>query len=120
MAKRVFDVSVAIVLLVLFAPVFGLIALFVRFSSPGPILFKQQRPGYRGKPFVMFKFRTMRDGSEKRNDLVKKGDPRITRSGAILRSSHLDELPQLWNVVRGDMSMVGPRPLPPDVLESRG
>jgi lipopolysaccharide/colanic/teichoic acid biosynthesis glycosyltransferase len=109
LVKRSFDASVATVALLLLAPVFAVIALFVWLSDGRPIFFRQLRPGYRGKPFLLAKFRTMRNP-------VNTPDPRfdeqrLTRMGRILRSVSLDELPQLWNVLRGEMSLVGPRPL---------
>lgn len=119
MAKRVFDIFVAAVLLVLFTPLMLAVGVLVKLSSPGPVLFKQDRIGYRGRPFVILKFRTMRDGSAKLYDVVHKGDPRITAIGKVLRSTHLDELPQLLNILRGDMSVVGPRPMSLDIAEMR-
>jgi lipopolysaccharide/colanic/teichoic acid biosynthesis glycosyltransferase len=122
-AKRTLDVVAAIAVGVLLAPLMLLVALLIRLDSPGPILFRQVRAGRNGRPFRMCKFRTMTANA----DAVKKdlqhlnvsgdprlfkipNDPRITRIGALLRRSSLDELPQLWNVLRGDMSLVGPRP----------
>ena len=132
--KRAFDVFVAGVCLLLFAPIMLLVAALVRLTSPGPALFRQTRLGQHGRPFVMYKFRTMFTGS--RDDIHrtyvshlllddrpqaagKSGlykldeDPRVTRIGAILRRTSIDELPQLFNVIRGDMSLVGPRPMLP-------
>lgn len=109
--KRAFDVVVAAGLLTFILPMLAVIAVAVSLSSPGPILFRQLRTGLHGQPFLIFKFRTMRvheDGPQVKQ--AEKGDSRITPLGALLRRSSLDELPQLINVVRGDMSLVGPRP----------
>lgn len=117
MAKRIFDVFVSVILLLAFAPLMGLIACAVKATSRGPAIFKQQRLGYQKKPFTMFKFRTMIDGSGKPMDSVLVGDKRVTSVGKFLRSSHLDELLQLWNVLKGDMSLVGPRPYSADKFD---
>ena len=115
--KRVFDVVGAAVLLVLTSPVLAAAAVAVRASSPGPILFRQSRVGERGRPFDILKFRTMvvNDGCD--TDWSVASDPRVTRVGSILRRTSIDELPQLFNVVRGDMSLVGPRPERPFFAE---
>jgi exopolysaccharide biosynthesis polyprenyl glycosylphosphotransferase len=126
--KRVFDVVVATTGAVVVSPVFAVSALAVKLSSPGPVLFRQVRVGQRGRPFTMLKFRTMRVGSDAMvedlrarhdvQDLMFKlhDDPRVTRVGRILRRWSIDELPQLLNVIRGHMSLVGPRPpLPQEV-----
>lgn len=112
MAKRALDVAVALVGLVLCAPIFVAIALLIRLDSNGPAFFIQERVGYLGKPFRMVKFRTMRVGSGVLLDeQYKTGcDPRVTGVGSWLRKTSIDELPQLWNVLRGQMSLVGPRP----------
>ena len=108
--KRVFDVVVAVsALLVLVAPMM-IIAMLVRLKLGGPVLFCQVRPGRFGKPFEMVKFRTMTDERDSHGDL-KPDSERLTAFGKWLRSTSLDELPELWNVLRGDMSVVGPRPL---------
>jgi len=121
-AKRAFDVVVSGFALVLGAPLFLLIAVAVRRDSPGGALFRQTRAGAAGKPFTMLKFRSMCvDAEDRLSTLVDvdalsdpmfkfRADPRVTRVGRILRATSLDELPQLWNVLRGDMSLVGPRP----------
>lgn len=129
--KRAFDLAVSIALLVLSVPVLAVVALAVRLSSPGPVIFRQRRVGYRGRPFEILKFRTMHCDAEDRlgtdgalRDLYLRGDhkidagcdPRITAIGRVLRRLSLDELPQLLNVVRGDMSLVGPRPVRPGEL----
>jgi lipopolysaccharide/colanic/teichoic acid biosynthesis glycosyltransferase len=133
-AKRAFDVLVSGLLLVALAPFIVLVALLVRLTSPGPALFRQTRLGQHGRPFVMYKFRTMTAGCSDdlhreyvsrllssddpaaagRSGLYKlDADPRVTRLGGLLRRTSIDELPQLLNVLRGDMSIVGPRPILP-------
>ena len=148
-AKRAMDVFCAVVMLLLLAPVMLLVALAVRLTSPGPMLFRQIRTGLNlrtardrradaavtngnrrqlsndrrqatcyGKPFVLYKFRTMRIDAEKNGaQFATKGDPRVTSIGRFLRKTRLDELPQLWNVLRGEMSLVGPRPERPEFIE---
>ena len=122
--KRVFDVVMAGLAIVLLSPVLGLVALFIKLFSPGPIFFVQERVGYNRRIFRMIKFRSMVPNAhlmqteleahnEAEGPVFKiKDDPRVTRIGRILRKTSLDELPQLFNVLRGDMSLVGPRPLP--------
>jgi exopolysaccharide biosynthesis polyprenyl glycosylphosphotransferase len=127
-AKRTFDLAVSALVLLALLPLLAAIALAIRLTTPGPALFRQQRVGLRRRPFMMLKFRTMVTGAElmltdlaSRNEadgpLFKvRGDPRVTRIGRWLRRYSLDELPQLWNVLRGEMSLVGPRPpLPREV-----
>ena len=129
-AKRSFDIAMTATALVVLAPVLGVVALVVRLTSRGPVLFRQVRVGYRGRPFTLLKFRTMVSGAEEMlDDLLAQNeatgplfkmadDPRITRIGAFLRRWSLDELPQLWNVLVGHMSIVGPRPpLPREVAQ---
>jgi exopolysaccharide biosynthesis polyprenyl glycosylphosphotransferase len=123
--KRMFDVVVGTILFVLALPVMGVVAVLVRLTSRGPALFRQERVGKAGRPFVMYKFRSMVKGAEELHEqLVQESgadtvlfklreDPRVTPVGRVLRRWALDELPQLWNVVRGDMSLVGPRPALP-------
>jgi exopolysaccharide biosynthesis polyprenyl glycosylphosphotransferase len=117
--KRAFDLVTATVALVLTAPLLPLIALAVR-GTPGPIIYRQVRVGDRGRRFVIYKFRTMVDRAERPGEAVwaTDADPRNTPVGAFLRRSHLDELPQLFNVIKGDMSMVGPRPERPEFIAS--
>lgn len=148
--KRVLDIVVSSTMLVLLAPVMVLVALAVRVTSPGPVIFHQTRVGLNfrrkrrpdrrrqtanvdgddrrqgprrqevgyGRPFVLYKFRTMRTDAEKNGaQFAVKGDSRVTSIGGFLRKSRLDELPQLWNVLRGDMSLVGPRPERPEFIE---
>ena len=121
--KRAIDIAGSFLLLVLLTPLLAAIALCVRLSGPGPILFRQKRLGRNGQLFWCYKFRTMVPDAEAKlsqnADLIAqfqqnfkiKADPRVTRVGAILRKTSLDELPQLWNVLRGDMSLIGPRPI---------
>ncbi len=110
--KRFFDVLVSFILVTVFIPVWFIVALAIKITSPGPVFFIQDRPGYHKRIFRIFKFRTMRMGSEKmvKGQEVMKDDARITSVGKFLRRSKLDELPQLLNVLKGDMSLVGPRP----------
>ncbi len=115
-AKRGFDVVLAAVLLVLASPVMLLVALAVRLTSRGPVLFLQERVGKDRRAFIMIKFRTMQVDAERGTGpvLATENDPRVTWLGRYLRAARLDELPQLWNVLRGDMSFVGPRPERPE------
>ena len=150
--KRCMDVGVSIILLIVLAPVMAMVALLVRCTSPGPIIYSQVRTGLNlrqkrdrrreddlegipddegdrrraprrqeaafGRDFVLYKFRTMRTDSEKAGaQFAVKGDPRVTPIGRFLRKTRLDELPQLWNVLRGDMTLVGPRPERPIFIE---
>ncbi|HEX6232818.1 MAG TPA: sugar transferase [Jiangellaceae bacterium] len=122
--KRAFDIVVAGTLLVVLSPLFAVVAAAIKLTSPGPVMFRQFRSGQRREPFRMYKFRTMGvDAEEQRAALARfnhvdgpifkmKDDPRVTRVGAWLRKTSLDELPQLINVLRGEMSLVGPRPFP--------
>ncbi len=108
--KRIIDVSVAVAGLILLSPVFLYVALRVRLSSPGSILYRQERVGYKGKPFTMLKFRSMYQDAERNGPaLSSSADPRITAWGKYMRKWRLDEFPQLWNILIGDMSLVGPR-----------
>ena len=117
-SKRVVDLIVASASLILFAPLFAVFSLLIRIDSPGPALFIQERVGGHGKLFRLFKFRTMyADAPRYANSPTEGSDPRITRVGRFLRRSSLDELPQLLNVIRGDMSLVGPRPEMPFVVD---
>ncbi len=109
--KRILDVGMAGSMLICSLPFFPLICLIIRLSSPGPAVFRHERIGKNGKPFIMYKFRTMyHEVNEYEEAPIKKKDPRIIPIGRWLRSTSLDELPQLWNVIKGEMSMVGPRP----------
>ncbi len=108
--KRIFDFTVSAVALVLAMPLLLLLALLVRLRLGTPVLFRQQRPGLMGKPFELLKFRTMTDARDARGQQLPDAD-RLTSFGKWLRATSLDELPELWNVVKGEMSLVGPRPL---------
>jgi lipopolysaccharide/colanic/teichoic acid biosynthesis glycosyltransferase len=110
-AKRAYDFFFAAIGLLLLSPLFGIIAALVKCSDGGPVFFRQQRVGQNGALFRIWKFRTMIVGSEKKGlSVTRDGDSRITRVGWFLRKTKLDELPQLLNVIRGEMSLVGPRP----------
>jgi sugar transferase EpsL len=110
MFKRLFDFLIVISSVITLSPVLVLIGFFVRAKIGPPILFRQERPGLHGKPFVIYKFRTMTDERDKDGNLLPDGD-RLTRLGRFLRKLSIDELPELFNVIKGDMSIVGPRPL---------
>lgn len=110
MSKRLYDIAVAMLAGLLLLPVLLIVALLVRFRLGSPIFFTQIRPGLKGRPFKMIKFRTMRDDHDSSGNPLP-DELRLTKFGAWLRASSLDELPELWNVLRGDMSLVGPRPL---------
>ena len=122
--KRILDVTGAVAALVVFSPVILAAALAVKLTSPGPLFFRQQREGRNGQPFTIYKIRSMHTGAEAMQSALRAhneqdgpafmltNDPRVTPVGRILRLTCIDELPQLWNVLRGDMSLVGPRPLP--------
>lgn len=113
--KRLCDVLTAVILLALAAPLFLILTLFICLDSPGPALFRQRRIGRDGKEFVLLKFRSMRIGTPDIStaDMAKQKISPITRSGAFLRRTSLDELPQLWNILCGEMSVIGPRPALP-------
>jgi len=135
LAKRILDLVVSVLLLVLTSPLWLIILIWIKLDSPGPAIFKQQRVGYKGKPFTIYKFRTMVPNADavmkaKIEQLKKEGrfdpdnfvfqekdDPRVTRSGRFLRKTSLDELPQLLNIINGTMSLVGPRPEVPEIVE---
>lgn len=108
--KSIFDRLVAALLLITFAPFLAVIALIVALKLGRPVLFRQQRAGQFGRPFMLLKFRTMTDARDPNGDLLPDGE-RLTSFGRFLRSTSLDELPELWNVCKGEMSLVGPRPL---------
>ncbi len=122
LAKRTLDLAVASAGLAVLAPALAALGLAVRLDSPGPVLFRQRRLGRHGRPFELLKFRTMRPDADVvigSDNVVANpvDDPRVTRIGRILRRTSLDELPQLLNVLRGEMSLVGPRPDLPEALE---
>ncbi len=110
MIKRGFDLFASVLGLILLAPIIAIVAWNIRKKLGSPVLFRQIRPGRNGKPFEMIKFRTMRDAHDAMGNPLPDSE-RMTPFGSFLRSSSLDELPELWNVVKGDMSLVGPRPL---------
>jgi putative colanic acid biosynthesis UDP-glucose lipid carrier transferase len=108
--KRVFDIIFAALTLLIFAPLLLVLAVAIKIESPGPVLFKQSRTGLRGRPFTIYKLRSMRVHHSEKVVQASRGDARITELGRVIRALSLDELPQLLNVLRGDMSLVGPRP----------
>jgi len=116
LSKRLLDLCLTCLVLILLSPLMLLIALLVRIRLGSPVLFKQQRPGYLGKPFFIYKFRTMTDDRDAQGNLLPDAE-RLTHFGRFLRSASLDELPELFNVLRGEMSLVGPRPLLMQYLE---
>jgi sugar transferase (PEP-CTERM system associated) len=118
--KRAFDLICAIVGLAVGGPIMGIVAVAIKMTSDGPALYMQRRVGMDGKDFTIYKFRSMRTDAEMHTGAVwsVKNDPRVTRLGRLLRRTRLDELPQLWNVLRGDMSMVGPRPERPEFVSA--
>ena len=111
--KRIFDILLSLFFLAVSSPLFLLIAIAIKLDSKGEIFFSQERLGYQSKPFNCIKFRTMVENAEKLSGPVWAGenDTRLTQLGRLLRKSRLDELPQLWNILKGDMSFVGPRPI---------
>ena len=111
MLKRLFDILVSLFFLLLLAPLLVIVAMFIRIESTGPALFRQQRVGLNGELFLIYKFRSMVVDAEQRGPhFTSAADPRITKVGRFVRKTSLDELPQLLNVLKGDMSLVGPRP----------
>ena len=108
--KRLFDFVFALIAIISLTPVWVVLALWIFLSSPGGVFFRQKRTGYRGETFEMLKFRSMYRNDKADEQQSTEGDPRVTRVGRFLRRSSLDELPQLWNVLVGDMSIIGPRP----------
>lgn len=111
-SKRVFDVAVSLFGLMVLWPVFMISALLVKLTSPGPVFFRQERLSIHERPFMLIKFRTMCDQAESKTGptWVQENDARITPIGRFLRKTHIDEMPQLWNILMGDMSLIGPRP----------
>jgi len=114
--KRLIDIVGSSVGIVLFSPVFAAIVILIRLKMGSPVLFCQERPGLNGKPFTLYKFRTMKDEYDVNGNLLP-DEKRLTPIGHFLRSTSLDELPELWNVLKGEMSLVGPRPLLMEYLE---
>ena len=115
-SKRLFDLALTLPAVIVLAPVLTLIAFLARINLGSPVLFAQKRPGFGGKPFWLYKFRTMTDARDAKGELLPDAE-RLTRFGRFLRSASLDELPELFNVLKGDMSLVGPRPLLMQYLE---
>jgi lipopolysaccharide/colanic/teichoic acid biosynthesis glycosyltransferase len=110
--KRIFDVVCSLLSLIVFAIPMGIICICIKIEDGGSILFKQERIGLHGHPFILYKFRSMKVNAESKNQpqLCEEEDERLTKIGAFIRNHHLDEFPQLWNILKGDMSFVGPRP----------
>ena len=108
--KRILDIIIASIALILLSPLYAFVAYKVKKNLGSPVLFRQVRPGLHGKPFEMIKFRTMKDAVDEQGDPLPDSE-RLTPFGQMLRSTSLDEMPELWNVIKGDMSIVGPRPL---------
>jgi len=119
LVKRCMDIVGSLICIVLFSPIMLLTAIAVKVTSKGPLIFKQERVGLHNEPFRMYKFRTMyvQTEEEERKGWTHKDDPRITKIGRFLRKTSLDEFPQLFNVLKGDMSLVGPRPERPQYVE---
>ncbi len=115
--KRIFDFAISIPLLILTLPLFVIVYLLVLITMGRPVIFKQTRIGWFGKPFTVYKFRTMTEERDENGNLLP-DEKRITKLGKILRATRLDELPQLINVIKGDLSLIGPRPVPPEVFNS--
>lgn len=115
MLKRLFDIIIASIALILLSPLYAFVAYKVKKNLGSPVLFRQVRPGLHGKPFEMIKFRTMTDERDPQGNLLP-NEQRLPKFGKMLRATSLDEMPELWNVIKGDMSIVGPRPLLMDYL----
>ncbi|NAR80214.1 sugar transferase [Acinetobacter haemolyticus] len=115
MLKRLLDIIIASVALILLSPLYAFVAYKVKTNLGSPVLFRQVRPGLHGKPFEMIKFRTMTDERDPQGNLLP-NEQRLPKFGKMLRATSLDEMPELWNVIKGDMSIVGPRPLLMDYL----
>ena len=108
--KRLLDICIALFGLIIFSPIMLITAVAIKIDSSGPMIFKQKRLGLSGKPFTMYKFRSMSVGAELGGVYEKKADPRVTRVGGFIRRTSIDELPQFVNILKGDMSLIGPRP----------
>ncbi|MCI9339663.1 MAG: exopolysaccharide biosynthesis polyprenyl glycosylphosphotransferase [Dorea sp.] len=117
--KRGVDLFGAITALLIFSPVMAVTAVLVKMTSPGPLIFRQERIGYQNRPFLMYKFRSMvvQDAGREKGGWTTQNDPRVTKVGKFIRKTSIDELPQLFNVLKGNMSMVGPRPERPQFVE---
>jgi lipopolysaccharide/colanic/teichoic acid biosynthesis glycosyltransferase len=117
-SKRFFDIAISLIALLVLAPIGVLIGILIKLDSPGPVLYQARRIGRGGRPFRMYKFRTMAAGADRSGPaLTYKDDPRITRMGQLLRRVRIDEMPQLFNVLKGEMSLVGPRPEAPEYVD---
>jgi len=118
-AKRALDLALSVLMLVILSPLFPIVALLIKIDSRGAVFYRQERVGLHGKVFTLFKFRSMRADAEAGGQprWAEQSDPRVTRFGAFMRSSRIDELPQLINVIRNEMSLVGPRPERPHFVE---
>lgn len=110
LVKRFFDITLSLAMILLLSPILIILYFLVKIKLGSPVLFKQERPGYRGRIFVLYKFRSMKDSKDPHGNLLPDAD-RLTDFGKFLRSTSLDELPELYNILKGDMSFVGPRPL---------
>ena len=108
--KRLLDICAALFALTICSPIYLIVTLYIKLNSEGPIFFKQERAGFMGKPFICYKFRTMTDDRDENGNLLP-DSARLTKFGKFLRSTSLDELPELFNILKGDMSIIGPRPL---------
>lgn len=110
--KRICDIIFGTIFGIISLPIIAIFAILIKLTSKGPVFFKQERVGYMGQPIIITKLRSMRNDAEKMTGAVwaKKDDPRVTRIGRFMRKTRIDELPQFWNVIKGDMSLVGPRP----------
>ena len=115
-SKRLIDLTISILVLIILSPLLLIVTILVRMTLGTPVVFKHQRPGYKGGPFILYKFRTMTDARDEAGNLLPDKD-RLTGFGKFLRASSIDELPELFNVLRGEMSIVGPRPLLMQYLE---
>lgn len=117
--KRIFDIILALIGMIILAIAVIIFGPIIKLTSPGPIFYSQKRVGYMGKPFMVHKFRSMRNDAEKKTGAVwaQKNDPRVTPIGRFMRKTRVDELPQFWNILVGDMSLVGPRPERPQLTE---
>ena len=108
--KRLFDITISMIGLIITSPILLITAIAIKLESPGPIIFKQERLGLNGKVFKIYKFRSMCVDAEKGGVYEKKGDPRVTKVGKFIRKTSIDELPQFVNILKGEMSLIGPRP----------
>ncbi len=115
--KRLLDLLLSFFLLLVFSPLMLFIAIMIKLDSKGPVIYTQKRLGHKGREFTIYKFRSMKANAEKDGmpQWAQKKDPRVTKAGAFLRATHLDELPQLFNVIKGEMSLIGPRPERPEI-----